>query len=188
MNNMQDDLSQDEIALIDAVTKARSMTDVQKLKRRREISATIKELKMSVLELMEELEAIEHIGNSLFRVDDVAISDGVMSAKVEIDLGLVLDWYQSVPSPTAGVMPFLAEQAIVDVLEKYDFGSAAKVGDEIVVIDTTTGDLVACGAVVENNQKESFMAIRVDDEVKTYSADNYAFRYERLFFGASDAE
>lgn len=170
-----------EAALVAAMAKVSTMTKAEKLKRKGEISARIKELKMTVLDLMEELEAIGDT-TSLFSIDDVTIENGVATGTVTVDLNLILDWYQGIPGPNTGVLSLVAQEALADVMSRYDFGNGAKPGDEIVVVDVREGDLVMAGEVVENNSEECLMVVRdLHGQERSFNADDFAFRYERLF-------
>jgi hypothetical protein len=110
--------------------------------------------------------------HGLFDILDAEETDGRLTATVQFDLDFLLDFYQSVPSAqTRSDFMAVVEEAFMETLDQFDFGSDAPAGSEIMVIDPKTAEPVACGIVIENSEGGITL------ENGFYDRDSYAFRY-----------
>lgn len=178
---MQETELADLAALATSVYEAKLLTAKERKERRDSLSAEIKELKSSMLTLLQELESL--YGGSeetIFEINTVKIADGVLTANIAVDLNLLMDYYQSIPGHSSNTLPLIAEGAVFEALSNEDFGSGAKPGDRVIVIDILDGEMVALGTTVSNDGNELRLSI-ADDATYAYSHDAFAFRYLDLF-------
>ena len=190
---MQEIEEADLAALVNSMTRAKILMPNERKQRREYLSAKIKEAKMSILEMIEELESL-HVDEDeevLFDIEDIEIADGQITGKFTCDLNLILDYYQSVPGHSSNTFPLIVEKTVFEQMSEIDFGAEAKPGAKVVAVDVLEGEIVAIGAVVSNNPDE--MRLKVTDgygneETFAYDHDHYAFRYVEFFAPEESSE
>lgn len=112
------------------------------------------------------------VHHGLFAIHEPEEKDGKLTATVEVDLDFLLDFFQSVPTAqTRSDFMAVVEEALMEALDQFDFGSDAMPGTEIIVIDPHTVEPVAFGTVLENSDDGITL------ESGFYDRDSYSFRY-----------